>query len=208
MVTVLCVRKRSIYNEMGLDCYDAERDMRTWSGGNAVVAHPPCAQWGILRGLANVNESEKTLAVECVRLIRQWGGVLEHPAGSLLFQKEISEDRFPRPGIVDPWGGYSICVDQCWFGHLARKKTLLYICGCAERDLPAIPFSLDQVTRVVSTSRKKGPKMKELPKTEREKTPVRMAEWLIEVAEICDKNFKSKQYDSSRINLSSPALPA
>lgn len=186
MVTVLCVRKRSIYKEMGLDCYDADRDMRTWPGGNAVVAHPPCAQWSTFRHLAKVNIAEKALAVDCIRLIRKYGGVLEHPKNSQLYPAHI-----PLPGSLDDFGGYSILIEQHWWGHRARKQTLLYIVGCPQRDLPPIPYKLDAITHKVGHNQ--HTRLKSVHKKEAEATPPDFAKWLVEVAEICDQNFKSKQ---------------
>src|ERR1700691_1091320 len=78
MVSVLCVQRRSIYKTMGLDCYDEDRDMRTFTGENAVVCHPPCAQWSAMRHLANDNPAVKALALDCIEIIRKNGGVLEH----------------------------------------------------------------------------------------------------------------------------------
>jgi hypothetical protein len=200
MITALCVRKDSIYKKLGLDCYDQERDMRTFQGGNAVICHPPCAQWSALRGFARVDELQKTLAIECVHMVRKFGGVLEHPAKSIIFENSYRWERLPKPGMSkDPWGGYTICINQHWFGHKAEKKTFLYICGCDQQNLPPISFSLDAITHVVGSRVKRhtGRRRPELSKKDREVTPTLLAEYLIKVAEICDWNFKLKKSECS-----------
>jgi hypothetical protein len=114
------------------------------------------------------------------------GGVLEHPAASRLWPTL----NLPKPGNVDEYGGFSICIDQFWFGHKAAKKTLLYICGCKERDLPPIPLRFDAITYVVSSCKRnkagrRGVGKKEITKSEREHTPIELAKWLIQVTEKC-----------------------
>jgi hypothetical protein len=170
---------------MGLDCYDERRDMRTFAGENAVVCHPPCAQWSAMRGLAKEDPAVKALALDCIAIIRKNGGVLEHPKSSQLFVHHL-----PLPGRVDEFGGYSILVEQHWWGHRCRKQTLLYIVGCSQRELPEIPYSLDAIGFKVGANKNK--RLRVVHKREASATPVRFAEWLVEVAEICDKNFGRK----------------
>lgn len=195
MITVLCVRKDSIYKKLGCDCYDKERDMNTWSGGNSVIAHPPCAQWGKLRQFATIDQMEKDCAITCIELVRKWGGVLEHPSTSKIFGYPSSEKILPLPGIRDKWGGYSICINQHWFGHGCEKKTLLYIVGCEEKKLPDIPLSLDAVQFVIAACKTKAgnyPNGKKVySQARRDKTPIDLARWLIETAELCNKNLLS-----------------
>jgi hypothetical protein len=195
MITALCVRKDSIYKKLGIECYDKERDMTRWEGGNAIIAHPPCAQWGKYRQFATVDQSEKDLAVTCIDLIRKFGGVLEHPSTSKLFDKKFSNRDIPMPGFIDEWGGYTICINQHWFGHPCEKKTLLYIVGCEEKQLPEIPFSLDAIQYVISPTKTEAGNLpngkKTLPKSRRDKTPIQLARWLIEVAELCNQNLLS-----------------
>lgn len=145
MITVLCVRKDSIYKKLDCDCYDKEWDMNIWLGGNSVIAHPPCAQWGKFRQFATDNQVEKQLAIKCINLVRKWGGIIEHPSSSKIFGYPASEEILPLPGLRDKWGGYSICINQHWFGHQCEKKTLLYIVGVEEKNLPAIPLCFDAV---------------------------------------------------------------
>jgi hypothetical protein len=191
VITALCVRKDSVYKKLGCDCYDAQRDMNTWPGGNAIIAHPPCGQWGRFAQFATVNESEKELALTCISLVRQWGGILEHPAASKIFGYPSSEIILPLPGLRDKWGGYTICVNQHWWGHRCEKKTLLYICGCEEKELPPIPINFDAIQCVISPCKTKAGNFpngkKTLSKAQRDKTPIDLARWMIEVAGLCNQ---------------------
>ena len=192
MISVLYVRSDSVYKSLGVDCWDIERDARKWPGGNPIVAHPPCRAWGKLKAFAKPRLDEKELARQAIRDIRKYGGVLEHPRHSSLW-KEMS---LPAPGTVDAFGGYSICVDQYWWGHKAQKKTLLYICGCPIKDLPPIPIKFDAVTHYVGYPKSWRGKprngMREVSKKEREATPIELAKWLILVAEKCQIQTNQK----------------
>ena len=182
-VSALFVRKDSVYKKLGVDSWDKERNALEWPGGNPIIAHPPCRAWGQLSHMANPEPGEKELAFFSIDMIRKFGGVLEHPRASKLWP-----DHLPLPGEVDDYGGYSICVDQFWWGHKAKKNTLLYIVGCSKSRLPSIPMSFDAVEYTVSSKIKKksGRRIKkEIPKSDREKTPIDLAKWLIDVAQKC-----------------------
>lgn len=176
-ITALFVRYDSIYKRLGIDCYDRERNALTWRGGGPVICHPPCRSWGQLTQFAKPEPGEKWLAVWSIIQIRRWGGVLEHPRTSRLWKKYL-----PMPGTTDMYGGYTINIDQFWFGHKAKKNTLLYIVGCPRQDLPPIPLRFDAIEHVVSSSTSGK---KEISKADRERTPERLAIWLIEVAKKC-----------------------
>ena len=184
-VSVLFVRKDSIYKELGVDCWDAERDALKWPGGNPVIAHPPCRAWGQLRQFAKPRPGEKELAIWSIEQIRKWGGVLEHPRGSTLWPHL----NLPVGNNTDEYGGYTISVDQFWWGHKARKRTLLYVCGIERKHLPDIPLRFDAITHYCGFPKSwKGKSrygMKEITKSEREATPIDFAKWLIEVANRC-----------------------
>lgn len=184
-VAVLFAREDSIYKRLGADCWDIQRDARNYPGSKSVIAHPPCRAWGQLSHMAKPRPDEKELALFAIEMVRKYGGVLEHPGASKLFPTYL-----PLPGTRDKYGGYSICVDQFWWGHKCRKKTLLYIVGCPEKELPPIPLRFDAVTYIIGTSgrRKNGTRYtgkKEVTKKEREATPVAMAEWLLSTALRC-----------------------
>ena len=138
----LFVRDDSAYkNREGWDAYDAARDALSYSGLFPVVCHPPCRAWGRLSHMAhNVREGEAELALWSIDKIRQNGGILEHPAGSRLFGKYI-----PDVGEKDEYGGFTILIDQYDFGHVAHKKTKLYICGIKQQELPSLPPKDDTI---------------------------------------------------------------
>jgi hypothetical protein len=108
------------------------------------------------------------MAFHAIEMVRRWGGVLEHPVTSKLWKLGF----LPVPGLVDDFGGYSIVVNQSWFGHRAVKKTLLYIVGCEQMNLPDIPYSLDAIQYVIGHSerqRRHKSSIKEVSKRERER---------------------------------------
>lgn len=164
-VSVLFARFDSCYFDLVADVWDAERDARNYSGVNPVVAHPPCRAWGRLSHLAKPRHDEKALGLFAVKTIRRVGGVLEHPHASKLW----SAAALPLPGQVDAWGGYTILVDQGWFGHPAPKPTWLYICGVERDKLPPVPVQLHRA----------GGRTLDLMPAEREKTPVEFAKFLL-----------------------------
>lgn len=160
---------------------DAERDALTWPGGVPVVAHPPCRAWSSLRHFARPLPGERDLAPWAVEQIRAWGGVLEHPARSVLWQA----CDLPAPGQgEDPFGGFTLPVDQFWLGHRARKRTFLYVVGLSPRDLPPFPIVLGEAPCTVGlwSGRDKARCRPEIGKQERERTPPDFATWLVDLA--------------------------
>lgn len=138
-VAVLYARPDSIYNELpACDVWDKRRDAASFPGGKPVIAHPPCAAWGRLRGQATRGLSEKWLALLAVDQVRRNGGVLEHPFPSLLWPTV----GLPEPGSFDAFGGYTLRFPQFWFGHKANKSTQVYIVGCPPDAVPPIPLRL------------------------------------------------------------------
>jgi len=178
-VAVLFARHDSIYKTLpGCDVYDIDRDARSWKGGSPAVTHPPCRAWGRLRAFANPRPDEKQLAIYAVDQVRTYGGVLEHPAYSTLWDAV----NLPRPGCgKDSFGGWSLPVNQHWWGHRAEKATWLYIVGIDPKDLPPIPYRIDEPTHVVQ-SRKRQDYRPHISKAEREATPPAFADWLCRVA--------------------------
>lgn len=186
MVAVLFARKDSVYKQMpGVDVFDKDRDARNFQGGIPVVAHPPCRAWGRLRAFAKPEPGEKQLAVWAVQQVRKWGGVLEHPESSSLW----TQMNLPIGMQRDQFGGYTISVDQFWWGHRARKRTWLYVVGVEPNQLPEMPLRFDAITHTVSTTMHRGRKnfrpKPSISKKEREATPPEFAGWLVKLAELC-----------------------
>lgn len=182
-VSILFARHDSIYKSLpACDVYDRERDAKTFSGGNPVIAHPPCRAWGRLAHFADPEPGEKELATWAVEQVRKNGGVLEHPELSRLWEAVP----LPKPGArPDNYGGYTIAVDQRWWGHRANKMTWLYIVGTQRSDIPPHLIRYDPGTHCIkahnqTTSRNAG--KRRLPTSEREHTPVAFAEWLLQIA--------------------------
>jgi len=192
-VAAIFVRRDSIYKSLpGVNCFDEDRDALTWPGGCPAVMHPPCRTWGTLWAWAKAPAHEHGLALWAVEQLRRWGGVLEHPSTSALWR----EAQLPLPGgLPDEWGGWTLECDQYHWGHLARKRTRLYIVGARLADLPPIPHRDGEPTHCVSSltgkrlspaERRARPGWKpELGSRRRDKTPPAFAEWLVAVARCC-----------------------
>lgn len=179
LVSVLCTMPGSIYHNLpGTDCYDKIRDARTFSGQTPVIAHPPCRLFSRMRGFANRYPGEMNLAALCLWNVRTCGGVLEHPAQSVLWDM----CRMPKPGQgVDIYGGFSIQIDQNAYGHPARKRTWLYIAGHTPRSIPAPLLSPVLPSAVISGTGKRV-FLPEVPKALRSHTPLAFAEFLLSIA--------------------------
>jgi hypothetical protein len=183
-VAALYVDPRGPYPRMvGVDCWDATRDAQLYAGPWPVVAHPPCGPWGRLRHLCRNQPAE--LAPLAVAQVQRWGGVLEHPAWSRLFHAL----RLPRPGeLPDEHGGYTVAVDQCDWGHVARKATWLYVVGYPRAALRFPPRR--EPTHWISGARRRikttgglvPPGIKICSAQQRRRTPPAFAAWLVALA--------------------------
>jgi hypothetical protein len=183
-VAALYVDPRGPYPKLVREWYDEARDARTYAGPWPVVAHPPCGPWGRLRHLCT--RQDRTLALGAVDQVRGFGGVLEHPRDSRLW----AYCGMPRPGeLPDACGGIAIAVDQCDWGHVARKPTWLYLVGVRNVG-PRLPRR--EPTHWISGGRSRvGKKAKTTPvppgikvcsAQQRRRTPVAFAEWLLSLA--------------------------
>lgn len=133
-VATLYVDARGPYPERVAHWADERDDATKYDGPLPVVAHPPCGPWGRLRHLSTLDDPK--LALVAVEQVRRWGGVLEHPAGSKLWDAVP----LPKPGEpADAWAGASVRVEQVDWGHVARKPTWLYVVGVAIDDLGPMP---------------------------------------------------------------------
>lgn len=185
-VAVLYVDPRGPYPGLVTEWYDEARDARGYEGPHPVVAHPPCGPWSTMRHLSR--ETTADCAPRALEQVREFGGVLEHPARSSFFRAH----GVPTPSdFKDAWGGYTIEVQQCDWGHPARKRTWLYIVGVEHQYLPPRPAPREP-THWASGSRgrsagKQGspvpPGIKVCSAQQRRRTPVEFARWLIAIAE-------------------------
>lgn len=183
-VAVLFARADSVYKTLrGCDVWDEQRDARKWQGGCPVIAHPPCRAWGGLRHMAKPAPGERELAVFALAMVRKWGGVLEHPRRSELWPKF----RLPMGDEVDEYGGFSLLVNQSWWGHLAEKPSLLYVCRVARADVPPIAVDMAAPSHIVGSSGRRidGSRLgwrADLSRRLREATPRDFALWLVRLA--------------------------
>lgn len=190
MIAALYIDPRGPYPSLpDVDCWDLERDARLYAGPRPVVAHPPCGPWGALRHL--YQDDEHDCAPVAVRQVREFGGVLEHPAKSRLW---AAQD-LPEPGgFRDRFGGFTLEVDQCAWGHVARKSTWLYFVG-VDRSVamsgirtggtPTHWASGSRVNPDRPSSRQGSPVppgIKVCSAQQRRRTPVEFARWLVSIA--------------------------
>jgi hypothetical protein len=140
MIAALFVETNGAYfNQPDTDPWDVHRDARKYAGPHPVIAHPPCHLWV---NLAAVNwkryqrqkpawypgGDDDGCFASALASVRQWGGVLEHPA----FSHAWRHFGLPRPQRGLWIGGPREWVTEVWqsaYGHKARKRTWLFYCG-------------------------------------------------------------------------------
>lgn len=185
-VAVLFARADSHYKLLpDVEVYDMERDARTYDGPFPVVAHPPCRAWASLRNHAKPRPDERNLGRLAVALVREFGGVLEHPQRTTLWDAQ----GLPKVGERDAFGGYTLVIDQNWWGHRAQKRTRLYVVGCAPTEIPEMPLRLGPATHTVGlwSGRDKQTCRPSIAKHEYEHTPHELAAWLVALAQRCSR---------------------
>lgn len=189
IVAALFVEKGGVYYGLkGVDPWDEERDARTYAGPWPVVAHPPCNKWS---PLAYINRSrlpgyeigdDGGCFEAALDAVRTFGGVLEHPAGSLAWQ-QFNLPKPPRGGwgmsLDDP--GFTTEIDQGSYGHRARKRTWLYAVGCSVVEMD---WALAQSRTIVSgfLHRKGTDESRRVRPLEASRTPIAFRDVLLEIA--------------------------
>lgn len=195
-VPVLFAMEGSVYHSLpGVEVWDPGRNAFLWPGGSPGVYHPPCGPWSSLRAWYRGGEGGPECGLWAVDRVRRWGGVLEHPRGSLLW----SACGMPLPGQGrDAWGGWTWAYPQQAWGHRAEKPTWFYVVGLSPGELPAVPMVWGEAPRVVTQQRGAGyvpagsPGYRcEVSKRERLATPRALAEWLVEAARRVAKTSSS-----------------
>jgi len=191
MISALFVQRGGCYWYLpGVDAWDEERDARLYAGPYPVVAHPPCSRWC---QMARVNQARYGHRIgedggcfaAALAAVRQWGGVLEHPAYSLAW----AAHGLPRPNSRGGWintqsGGWTCQVEQGHYGHAARKKTWLYAHSLEPPDLRWGPGPAP--TAWISTDRTRAELaargLRQIAKREAQATPTEFRDLLIHMA--------------------------
>jgi hypothetical protein len=179
-VAALYIDPRGPYaNRPGVDAWDEKRDARLYDGPWPVVAHPPCGPWSSLRHLWT--RGQRDCGPRAVEHVQRFGGVLEHPAYSRLWE----HCRLPKPGEGGRNGGVSYEVQQCDWGHPARKRTWLYVVGLGQSS-PTMPPRREPTHWCSGGGTGRGktpPGIKVCSAQQRRRTPPAFADWLIALAE-------------------------
>ena len=189
MIAALYVEADGVYaNLEGVDAWPEERDARLYAGPWPVVAHPPCSVWC---QLASVNEAryghpvgeDDGMFAAALAAVREFGGVLEHPAYSVAWQR-FGLPRPQRGGWTTAFGdpGATTEVSQSAYGNVARKRTWLYAVG-ADLSIP-IDWSEPPARAVVGAGVNSGESL-DMPRatpTEAIGTPLAFRELLMRLA--------------------------
>jgi hypothetical protein len=144
MIAALFVDEAGVYSEVdNVEMWGEARDARQYRGPHRVVAHPPCQRWGKFWHGSTVRPHQFRLGEDggcfasALTAVRNYGGVLEHPAFSHAW--EFFGLLTPPTGggwvRVDRFGGHSCYVEQGHYGHISRKPTWLYAAGVSLPEL-------------------------------------------------------------------------
>jgi hypothetical protein len=181
-----------------VDAWTIKDDARNYSGPYPVVAHPPCARYSrYWSGGPSARRRRKKgedggCFASALMAVRNYGGVLEHPADSWAWPL-YGLRKPPRSGgwvKADDFGGITCYVEQGHYGHRARKGTWLYACHTFPIDLKWGPapqgLRLDEgfhSTEERKLARSSGKKpLPRLSERERELTPELFARLLLHMA--------------------------
>lgn len=178
IIAVLCARHKSNYAGMlGVEIYDKKRDARTFSGDCSVIAHPPCRSFSAFCSKqAKPEAGERELAFWCVDQVREFGGILEQPAHSMLWKLA----GLPMPGDNPRNGNFSMEVWQCWWGFPQIKRTWLFFSGINLKSVRT-PLTLHANGRDRRT-------WQLMSTPQRSTTPRAFCEWLVSVARMAESS--------------------
>jgi hypothetical protein len=174
-ISVLGVSKNSVYKTLGVDCYDINRDLRTFNGSNPIITHAPCRKWSaFLSHFSKAPENERELAIFCAYKVIENGGIFEHPAYSRIFGKYL-----PLPGKREG-ELITIPVWQSWWGYPTRKATWLCFSKINTENI-ILPFKLGHPDNERKT-------FENMSKDMRSHTTLEFARWLIKTAVKVNEN--------------------
>lgn len=149
MIAALFVAEKGPYAHLPeVDLWGITRDARRYAGPYPVIAHPPCERWGRYwhggpsARVRRVKGDDGGCFASALASVRRWGGVLEHPAASSAWAA-FGLMKPPRHGgwyMADWEGGWTCCVDQGHYGHLAQKATWLYAVPLSSDHLPMLTW--------------------------------------------------------------------
>lgn len=189
-VAALYVDAQGIYSRLlGPEhCWSESRDARNYRGPHPVVAHPPCERWGTyanggpgFRGLVRpVPGDDGGCFAAALACVLGYGGVLEHPAGSLAWQGFGLKTPPKEGGWIPTLGGHTCRVEQGRYGHRAKKATWLFAVSAW---LPELDWGVTPPDPTLTPRQRKTGVCQRLSKKQRAATPEAFASLLIAVAE-------------------------
>lgn len=138
VIAALFVDPSGTYAELdNVEIWDEAIDARLYRGPHRVVAHPPCQRWGKFWHGSTAKPHQFRLGEDggcfaaALTAVRNYGGVLEHPAFSKAWSFFGLSTPPSRGGWIpaDYFGGMTCHVEQGHYGHMSRKATWLYAVG-------------------------------------------------------------------------------
>jgi hypothetical protein len=150
LIAALYVQGDGVYSGLpDVDVWDEARDARLYAGPWPVVAHPPCQRWGRFWHGSPSNPHQFQLGDDkgcfkaALESVRQFGGVIEHPADSHAWAAFgiVAPPRAPGWHSAGFCGGWTCYVEQGFYGAAARKPTWLYAHGV---ELPSLRWGLGE----------------------------------------------------------------
>lgn len=187
MIAALFVEEGGVYWKCpGVDPWDILMDARKYPGPYPVIAHPPCERWGkFARKYGRIGQDDACFE-SAVKSVQAFGGVLEHPEGSMAFTlfglPKPSSKGWSKP---DKFGGRSCLVYQGHYGHRAPKPTWLY---AKVKEYPELIWGktpMRDLSHLDEKARKRAIKTgicQRLSKKQRKATPIPFRDLLITIA--------------------------
>lgn len=191
----------------GVDPWPESRDARLYAGPHPVVAHPPCERWGRFANggpafggvIRPIPGNDDGCFLAALKAVRDWGGVLEHPADSQAWT--FYGIRCPPRGggwiAAGDHIGWTCCVEQGHYGHRARKATWLYAAGhdvSPGVELPQViwgpskpPPSVNSTPQILSPGRRVSRTgiVQRMSRKQRRATPPAFRDLLLSIARSC-----------------------